>query len=137
MKDESARKVYVQVEVDFSPEGQMRPRELIWEDGTRYEIDRILDVKQAAELKCGGQGADTLSWFEERKGICFLNAMDLSPGEILDAGLFPAPVWRAKITSSDQKLHIRILRDNSPGVFFLQYKENRNKFQINRSSGFH
>ncbi len=62
---------------------------------------------------------------------------DLSPDEILDAGLFPAPVWRAKITSSDQELHIRILRDNSPGVFFLQYKENRNKFQINRSSGFH
>ena len=56
MKDERARKVYVQVKVDFSPEGQMRPRELIWEDGTRHEIDRILDVKQAAELKCGGQG---------------------------------------------------------------------------------
>ena len=30
MKDERARKVYVQVKVDFSPEGQMRPRELIW-----------------------------------------------------------------------------------------------------------
>ena len=34
---------YVQVTVDFTPEGQMVPRFLIWEDGRRYEIDRIKD----------------------------------------------------------------------------------------------
>lgn len=56
MSRETMRKVYVQVKVDFTPEGQMRPRELQWEDGRKYEIDRVLAVKQAAEQRCGGQG---------------------------------------------------------------------------------
>ena len=47
---------YVQVTVDFTPEGQMVPRFLIWEDGRRYEIDRIKDVHAAPALKAGGQG---------------------------------------------------------------------------------
>lgn len=29
MKEERMRKVYVQVKVEFTPEGQMRPRELV------------------------------------------------------------------------------------------------------------
>ena len=49
-------KVYVDVKVDFDTDGNMRPRELIWEDGRRYEIDRVLDVRPAASLKAGGQG---------------------------------------------------------------------------------
>ena len=56
MKEERMRKVYVQVKVEFTPEGQMRPRELVWEDGRRFEIDRVIGIKQAAEQKCGGQG---------------------------------------------------------------------------------
>ena len=49
-------KVYVEVRVTFTQEGQMRPRSILWEDGTEYEIDRIKDIKQAAAMKCGGQG---------------------------------------------------------------------------------
>lgn len=49
-------KVYVKVTVDFSEEGVMLPRELVWEDGERYTIDRIVDIRQAAALKSGGQG---------------------------------------------------------------------------------
>ena len=41
-------KVYVGVLVDHDPEGQMRPRVITWEDGTKYEIDRVLDIRQAA-----------------------------------------------------------------------------------------
>ena len=49
-------KVYVPVKVDFSENGKMIPRQITWEDGTKYEIDRILDVRQAAAMKAGGQG---------------------------------------------------------------------------------
>ena len=48
--------VYVAVKADFNEEGIMLPRELTWEDGTRYEIDRVLDIRQAAAMKAGGQG---------------------------------------------------------------------------------
>ena len=49
-------KVYVAVKADFNEDGVMLPRELTWEDGTRYEIDRVLDIRQAAAMKAGGQG---------------------------------------------------------------------------------
>jgi hypothetical protein len=49
-------KVYVQVNADFRPDGFMLPRELIWEDGEKYTIDRVIDIQQAAAIKAGGQG---------------------------------------------------------------------------------
>ena len=49
-------KVYVAVEARFEPDGRMTPTAVIWEDQTRYEIDRVLDVRRAASLKAGGSG---------------------------------------------------------------------------------
>jgi len=49
-------KVYVQVNADFNSDGAMLPRELIWEDGEKYTIDRVIDIQQAAAMKAGGQG---------------------------------------------------------------------------------
>ena len=49
-------KVYVQVKVDFREDGVMLPREIIWEDGVTYEIDCVVDIRQAAAMKAGGQG---------------------------------------------------------------------------------
>ena len=34
----------------------MMPRAIIWKDGTRYEVDRVLDIRPAPALKAGGQG---------------------------------------------------------------------------------
>ncbi|OPX87192.1 MAG: hypothetical protein A4E53_02570 [Pelotomaculum sp. PtaB.Bin104] len=53
MKD---RKVYVEVVAVFNSEGRLSPLSLTWEDGRKYEIDRVLDIRQAAALKAGGQG---------------------------------------------------------------------------------
>ncbi len=50
------RKVYVEVTARFDTEGKITPVSLLWEDGTRYEIDRVLDVRRAASLKAGGMG---------------------------------------------------------------------------------
>ncbi len=49
-------RVNVPVRVDFLANGEMRPRQITWEDGHIYEIDRIIAVQQAAALKAGGQG---------------------------------------------------------------------------------
>ncbi len=49
-------KVYVPVRVEFAADGTMYPREITWEDGEKFEIDRVLDIRQAPALKAGGQG---------------------------------------------------------------------------------
>ena len=51
-----SEKVYVQVNADFNPDGVMIPTSLIWEDGSKFEIDKVLDIRQAAAMKAGGQG---------------------------------------------------------------------------------
>ena len=49
-------KIYVEVNVKFFPDGGMMPTEIIWEDGTRYEIDKVIDLRRAASLRAGGAG---------------------------------------------------------------------------------
>lgn len=50
------RKVYVKVNAVFSPEGELRPESFVWEDGVKYQIDRVYEHKKAASLKAGGHG---------------------------------------------------------------------------------
>ncbi|MBC8559184.1 hypothetical protein [Fumia xinanensis] len=49
-------KKYVDVITEFSADGKIRPLEVLWDDGTRYEIDKILSVDRRASLKVGGAG---------------------------------------------------------------------------------
>ncbi|MGJ4850591.1 hypothetical protein ACH6CV_10105 [Bacillota bacterium Meth-B3] len=56
MPDRNPTKVYVQVSADFGADGRMLPRSLVWEDGTRYNIDQVLACKPAAAMRAGGQG---------------------------------------------------------------------------------
>ena len=51
-----AIKVFVEVTARFDAEGKITPLSLLWEDGTVYEIDRVLDIRRAASLKAGGIG---------------------------------------------------------------------------------
>ena len=87
---ESPHKVYVKVRADFDFDGKLIPLLFRTEDGAPQRIDRVLDVRQAASLKAGGQGdrytvlingretylffehstcmsADTGRWFVEKK----------------------------------------------------------------------
>lgn len=50
------RKVYVKVTSECDVDGHVLPLALYWEDGTRYDVDRVLDVRNAASLKAGGYG---------------------------------------------------------------------------------
>ena len=49
-------KTYVAVEVRFDEAGGMRPLCILWEDGRRFAIVRVEDVRRAASLKAGGTG---------------------------------------------------------------------------------
>ena len=51
-----ARRAYVKVVAEFSPEGAVTPLSVEWEDGTRFDVDRLLDVRWAAATKAGGHG---------------------------------------------------------------------------------
>ncbi len=78
-------KVYVDVLVRFTSEGEMRPVQLVWEDGRVYHIDRIISSRDAASRRYGGAGImytclvegreshlyyeDSHRWFVERKGV--------------------------------------------------------------------
>jgi hypothetical protein len=52
----NCRRVYVAVTAAFDTGGAMTPTSLLWEDGRRFEIDRVLDMRPAAAMKAGGQG---------------------------------------------------------------------------------
>ena len=67
------QKKYVEVVSDTSPEGVVTPLTIIWDTGVRYQIDRVLDRRQAHSLKTGGTGirytvrvggTTTHLWFE-------------------------------------------------------------------------
>ena len=49
-------KVYVAVKADFREDGRILPLEITWEDGHKYPIDRVTEIRQAAAMKAGGQG---------------------------------------------------------------------------------
>lgn len=50
------RKVYVEVVARFDTVGKITPLWVVWEDGNKYEIEKVLDKRQAVSLKAGGQG---------------------------------------------------------------------------------
>lgn len=49
-------KVYVDVLAKFSKEGDLIPLEIRWEDGHKYQIDRIKKIERCASRKAGGVG---------------------------------------------------------------------------------
>ncbi len=52
----SRTKRYVAVEALFSEEGRVVPKTIIWDDGRRFVVDEVRDVRRAASLKTGGDG---------------------------------------------------------------------------------
>ncbi len=64
-------KVYVDVLAEFTQEGMIYPREIIWKDGRHFEIDKIIDVRQAASLKAGGLGMRYLCTIQGKERFIF------------------------------------------------------------------
>lgn len=49
-------KIFVKVTAEHDESGRIKPLLLTWTDGRKFEIDRVLDVRQAPSLKGGGLG---------------------------------------------------------------------------------
>lgn len=49
-------KTFITVIAAHNPKGEIKPISIIWEDGRKYSVDKVLDVRIAASLKMGGQG---------------------------------------------------------------------------------
>jgi len=49
-------KIFIEVTAEHYIDGSIRPLTIKWEDGRVFEIDRVLDVRQAPSLKGGGLG---------------------------------------------------------------------------------
>ena len=43
-------KTYVSVDVHVDTDGKITPLAIIWEDGRRFEIDRVSDIRYAASM---------------------------------------------------------------------------------------
>jgi hypothetical protein len=75
---ENNDKVYVEVNETRKVDGTIQPLFLVWEDGARYSIDKITDIRTAASLKAGGAGLrytvkvgcrETFLFLEEGGGV--------------------------------------------------------------------
>lgn len=53
---ENQHKVLVKVRADHNTDGSIRPVAFRTPDGQKVIIDKVLDARQAASLKAGGQG---------------------------------------------------------------------------------
>lgn len=49
-------KQYVSVTAVFDEDGNLTPVNIVWDDGRKFPIDRVTDVRYAASLKAGGAG---------------------------------------------------------------------------------
>lgn len=74
-------KKYVPVLVHFDQEGKMRPVMIEFDEGQKFEVDKIVEVRRAACQSVGGvgdrytvriQGRESYLWFE--KGRWFVAA---------------------------------------------------------------
>lgn len=76
------RKVYVEVEVTHRVDGTARPNIITFENGRKYEIDRVMQRCRAASTKVGGTGirytvqiyGKSAFLFDEENGKWFVEA---------------------------------------------------------------
>lgn len=54
--EENSNKIYVDVNARFTSDGRLIPKEIIWSNGEKYEIDKVIAEQRRANLKAGGCG---------------------------------------------------------------------------------
>lgn len=54
--EQGYHKAYVSVIVKHQPDGQKTPLQIIFEDGEKFNIDRVVERRRAAATKVGGTG---------------------------------------------------------------------------------
>ena len=76
-------KVYVEVNADFRSDGVLIPASIVWEDGCRYGIDKVTEIRQAAAMKAGGQGDRYTIWVNGKPTYLFFERSTYKTGNVL------------------------------------------------------
>ncbi len=76
-------KVYVNVTAAFDADGRMKPLSLVWEDGHKYMIEKVLDCKPAAAIRAGGQGERFTIRVNGREKYLFFERCTQISGDLL------------------------------------------------------
>lgn len=71
-------KIYVEVTLRCTTDGQIIPTAIIWADGRLFEIDRIIDVKRRASLKAGGAGIRYECMIEGARKYLFMEDIEFN-----------------------------------------------------------
>ena len=71
MEKEKPVKVYVPVDVRFDESGRMLPHVITWEDGQKFEIDRVSEIRSAPAQKAGGVGDRYTVWVNGQQSYLF------------------------------------------------------------------
>ena len=71
MPEQTHVKVYVEVTATFNADGVLIPTSIIWENGRRYLIEKVTEIRQAAAMKAGGQGDRYTIWINGRQSYLF------------------------------------------------------------------
>lgn len=83
MQELKGVKVYVPVRVEFREDGTMLPREITWEDGERFQIDRVSDIRSAPALRAGGQGDRYTIWVNGQQSYLFFERSPNQTGNVI------------------------------------------------------
>ena len=83
MADIPSIKVYVEVNANFRSDGILIPASIVWEDGCRYEIDKVTDIRQAAAMKAGGQGDRFTIWVNGKPTYLFFERSTNKTGNVI------------------------------------------------------
>ena len=56
MSEKKYEKVYVGVIAEFTPDGKLIPKTIIWKDDEKFDIDKVISADRRASTKAGGVG---------------------------------------------------------------------------------
>jgi hypothetical protein len=65
-------KQYISVTAKFDSDGNILPVCINWDDGRKFVIDRITDIRYAASLKAGGAGIRYTCRIKQNEKYLFL-----------------------------------------------------------------
>lgn len=98
---------YVEVVSDTDEDGRVTPLEIVWRDGTRYAIDRVVSSQRAHARRVGGtgvryvirvRGRETCLWYE---GPRWFVEERVAPADALEAATTawdgPTPSWEGPV----------------------------------------
>ncbi|CAK7087470.1 MAG: hypothetical protein ENTB_04229 [Enterocloster aldenensis] len=69
--EQKVEKKYVRVKAEFTPEGNLVPLCVVWDDGRKFEIDRVKQCDRAASRKAGGVGLRYVCLIRGREAVLY------------------------------------------------------------------